>query len=53
MDENEQYSPREFYYPDEETKENANFVGKSQKQNKAVKKRWSNFLIGQRAKTTV
>ena len=25
MDENEQYSHREFYYPNEETKENAKF----------------------------
>ena len=26
MDENEHYSPLEFYYPDQETKENANFL---------------------------
>ena len=52
MDENGQYSPREFYYPDKEAKENANFRWEEPEAKQGCHEEIEAFLTGQKAKTT-
>ena len=53
MDENEQYPPGEFYYPDKETNNNANFRWKEPEVKQGSQEEIEAFLIGQKAKSTV
>ena len=53
MDENEQYSPREFYYSIEETEQNANFRWEEPEARQGCQGVIVAFLIGQKAETSV
>ena len=53
LDENEQYLPHEFYYPDEETNENANFHWEELDAKQGSQEEVEAFLTTPKAETTV